>query len=208
MRFIGRLCVLIGCLTGLVAGARSAVPELSAQVAVESYINTLFVTIDEIRPLYMEDRQSYFLNVESALAHFVDFNEVARGVMAKYSAGPNGASSEQLNRFANVFKASLVEFYGSALADYKGSSFEFLPSRGVPKNPEKSTNVRMKLLDGEGGLEVQYTMFLNEERVWKLKNLYVEGINLRRQYHSRFDGLMVKSGHDIDAVIERWQLVE
>ena len=29
--------------------------------------------------------------------------------------------------------------------------------------------------------EVQYTMFLNADRHWKLKNLYIEGVNLRRQ---------------------------
>ena len=62
--------------------------------------------MEEIKPLYETDREACTSSgVESALAEFVDFREVARGVMAKYGQGPNGASAEQLDRFAVVFRS-------------------------------------------------------------------------------------------------------
>ena len=183
--------------------------EKSAQEAVDEYISGLLATMQEIKPLYESDRDHYFQQVEEALSSFVDFREVARGVMAKYGQGPNGATSEQLDRFAGVFRASLVDFYGSALAEYGGVEYEFLENRQQSRNPERSSNVRMSLLGDDGNrIEVQYTMFLNEERVWKMRNLYVEGVNLRRQYYSRFDNLMTRNEFNIDKVIDLWAIEE
>src|SRR5690606_17919675 len=131
-------------------------------------------------------------SVETALSEFVDFREVARGVMAQYGTGPNGADAGQLERFAEVFRASLVDFYGSALANYGGAEFQIVPSSTPPSDPENATNVRMSIKADDGSrFEVQYTMFMNPEREWKLKNLYIEGVNLRRQYFSQFDSLMM-----------------
>ena len=183
--------------------------EVSAQDAVDQYVTGLLATMETIRPLYESDQTAYFLAVENALSSFVDFREVARGVMAKYGQGQNGASEEQMSRFANVFRSSLVEFYGSALAEYGGVDFEILEKFTESRNPEQSSNVRMSLLGDDGDtIEVQYTMFLNENRVWKLRNLYVEGVNLRRQYYSRFDNLMNRNDFNIDKVIELWEVPE
>ena len=180
---------------------------MTAEEAVDLYISGLLSKMEQIKPLYESDRNSYFDNVESALAEFVDFREVARGVMAKYGQGPNGASAEQLDRFAVVFRASLVEFYGSALAEYGGVEYEILENTQQSSNPERSSNVRMSILGDDGDrIEVQYTMFLNDERSWKLRNLYVEGVNLRRQYYSRFDNLMNRNEFEIDKVIDLWQI--
>lgn len=196
----------------LAAAATAALPvsaqQESAEAAVERYIGGLMQRMTEIQPLYQSDRKAYFDTVENALSEFVDFREVARGVMAKYGQGPNGATAGQLDRFAGVFRASLVEFYGSALAEYGGVEFEILENR-QQSNSDRAANVRMSVLGDDGNrIEVQYTMFLNDEDVWKLRNLYVEGVNLRRQYYSRFDNLMTRNDFDIDKVIDLWQIEE
>ena len=196
----------------LAAAATAALPvsaqQESAEAAVERYIGGLMQRMTEIQPLYQSDREAYFDTVENALSEFVDFREVARGVMAKYGQGPNGATAGQLDRFAGVFRASLVEFYGSALAEYGGVEFEILENR-QQSNSDRAANVRMSVLGDDGNrIEVQYTMFLNDEDVWKLRNLYVEGVNLRRQYYSRFDNLMTLNDFDIDKVIDLWQIEE
>ena len=196
----------------LAAAATAALPvsaqQESAEAAVERYIGGLMQRMTEIQPLYQSDREAYFDTVENALSEFVDFREVARGVMAKYGQGPNGATAGQLDRFAGVFRASLVEFYGSALAEYGGVEFEIMENR-QQSNSDRAANVRMSVLGDDGNrIEVQYTMFLNDEDVWKLRNLYVEGVNLRRQYYSRFDNLMTRNDFDIDKVIDLWQIEE
>ena len=187
----------------------TAAQNITAEEAVDQYISALLMTMEEIKPLYETDREAYFSGVENALAEFVDFREVARGVMAKYGQGPNGASAEQLDRFAVVFRSSLVEFYGSALAEFGGVEYEFIKNTQESRNPERSSNVRMSILGDDGDrIEVQYTMFMNDDDIWKLRNLYVEGVNLRRQYYSRFDNLMNRNSFDIDRVIDLWQVEE
>jgi phospholipid transport system substrate-binding protein len=197
--------------TALMPGlqAAEATAEATAESAVDMYISNLLMQMEEIKPLYESDRTAYFAAVEQALAEFVDFQEVARGVMARYGTGPNGATLEQLQRFSGVFRASLVDFYGSALANYGGAEFEIVPLETPPTDPENATNVRMNIQADDGSrFEVQYTMFLNADRVWMLKNLYIEGVNLRRQYYSQFDSMMMSNNYDIDKVIENWQVAQ
>jgi len=215
---VGTLFIRLAALTRLLLISLSlmfvcttsiAAQNITAEEAVDQYISALLMTMEEIKPLYETDREAYFSGVENALAEFVDFREVARGVMAKYGQGPNGASAEQLDRFAVVFRSSLVEFYGSALAEFGGVEYEFIKNTQESRNPERSSNVRMSILGDDGDrIEIQYTMFMNEDDIWKLRNLYVEGVNLRRQYYSRFDNLMNRNSFDIDSVIDLWQVEE
>ena len=201
-------CVLLTCAWASHVLAAEE-PAVTAEAAVDGYIRTLLVEMEGIKPLYETDRDAYFIAVENALAKFVDFSEVARGVMAKYGTGPSGATPEQLERFAGVFRASLVDFYGSALASYGGAEFEILPIETPPTDPENATNVRMNIQADDGSrFEVQYTMFLNADREWKLKNLYIEGVNLRRQYYSQFDSMMMSHNNDIDKVIDNWSVAQ
>jgi phospholipid transport system substrate-binding protein len=198
------------CMLLMTAAVRAAeAPGMTAEAAVDAYITELLTDMEGIKPLYDTDKEAYFKAVEAALTEFVDFNEVARGVMARYGTGPNGATAEQLQRFADVFRASLVDFYGSALASYGGAEFEILPTDTPPADPENATNVRMNIQADDGSrFEVQYTMFVNADRVWKLKNLYIEGVNLRRQYFSQFESMMMTHNNDIDKVIDSWSLIK
>jgi len=196
--------MLASCAWLPVAHAADAAPAMSAEAAVDTYITKLLAQMEAIKPLYPSDRAAYFVAVEEALTAFVDFREVARGVMAKYG---ETATPEQLQRFADVVRASLGDFFGSALASYGGAAFEIVPMTTPPSDPENATNVRMTVKADDGSrFEIQYTMFLNAERVWKLKNLYIEGVNLRRQYYSQFDSMMMSNGNDIDKVIDTWSV--
>jgi phospholipid transport system substrate-binding protein len=197
--------VFFGAVTSLSARAAEAMAgEITAEVAVQTYISELLNEIKAIQPLFETDKMAYFNGVETALVEFVDFKEVARGVMAKYGTGPNGATEQQMNRFAEVFRSSLVEFYGNALASYGSVVFEIVPAAEPSSDPDNA-NVAMNIVDESGSkFEVQYTMFRNSAREWKLKNLYIEGVNLRRQYYSQFDSMMISNNYDIDKVIDTW----
>lgn len=209
MNTLRRLVLASGLMTIFaVAAMPVAAQPVSAEEAVDQYISGLLEVLSEVQPLYKTDPEAYFSAVENTLSEFVDFREVARGVMAKYGQGPNGATPEQLDRFADVFRSSLVEFYGSALAEYGGVEYEIADNTQV-SDDGRAANVRMSVLGNDGNrIEVQYTMFLNGDDEWKLRNLYVEGVNLRRQYYSRFDNLMTRNDYDIDRVIDLWQIEE
>lgn len=177
--------------------------DMSAEQAVEQYVGSILQTIVDVQPLFERNREQYFAEVGSALEDFIDFREAARGVMAKYSQGPDGASPEQLDRFAQVFKASMIDFYGSALAAYDGEEFDILPA--MNNGRADTADVRMALTTRDNArVELQYSMYVAPDGRWKMRNLYLEGVNLRRQYHSRFDSMM-SHYRNIDAVIDNWE---
>lgn len=206
-RVVLLLCTLVLSMSSMLSFGAQNNLVADAEKAVDAYIGGLLQTMKQIQPLFTSDRAAYFEKVEQELTAFVDFKEVARGVMAKYGAGPQGATEEQLQKFSDVFRESLVDFYGSALASYGGVAYEILPTTPAPTDPANATNVRMNIKANDGSrFEIQYTMFLTAENVWKLKNLYVEGVNLRRQYFAQFDSLMMSNNYDIDKVIALWSV--
>jgi phospholipid transport system substrate-binding protein len=170
--------------------------------AAQSAVTSLLERVAELRPYYDSDQTRYFQGIEEEVAGFVDFEQVAIGVMARFS---RQASDEQIAAFAEKLRSTLTRFYGSALVEYGGQQITYLPPDEPPEDPESGVNVRLRIQGGDQQLELQSAMFRNDSGDWMLRNLYVGGINLRRQYHTQFAALMSRHDNDIDAVIENWQ---
>lgn len=179
-----------------------AAEEMSAVDSARESVNELLAKVEELKPFFASDRDRYFSGIQESLTSFVDFDEVATGVMARYA---EQATSQQINRFGEKLKTTLTRFYGAALVGYDGQELVFLPEGNPSPDPEVNTNVRMQITANNSTIELQYTLFLNEAREWKLKNLFLGGINLRRQYFTQFSALMNRYGNDIDQVIDNWQ---
>lgn len=177
-------------------------PELTAVESAELSVNQLLATVEELKPYFATDRERYFAGIQESLTSFVDFDEVAIGVMARFA---EQATPEQISRFGEKLKVTLTRFYGAALVGYDGQELVFMPAGEPSPDPEVNTNVRMQISANNSTVELQYTLFLNENREWKLKNLFLGGINLRRQYFTQFSALMNRYGNDIDQVIDNWQ---
>ncbi len=193
--------IFVLVLTGLLPVAVNAA-ELSAVESAEQSVNQLLAKVQELRPLFDTDKDAYFEGISEQISTFVDFPEVAKGVMAGYA---EQATAEQVEAFADKLRTTLTRFYGSTLVEYGGQELTYLPSTQTSPDPENATNVRMQITSGSTRVELQYTMFLNADREWKLKNLFLGGINLRRQYYTQFAALMNRNNNDIDAVIQSWQ---
>lgn len=172
----------------------------SALESTKTSVNALLSTVQELKPYYTSDSARYFDGIEESLSSFIDFDAVATGVMARYS---ESASPEQITRFGNKLQTTLTRFYGAALAGYDGQELEFLPGNG--DESDGTATVRMQLTANNSKIALQYALFLNGEGEWKLRNLYLSGINLRRQYYTQFSALMNRYGNDIDQVIDNWQ---
>lgn len=175
---------------------------LSAVEAAEQSVNQLLQKVQELRPYFDSDKDRYYAGVEEEVGKFVDFREVAVGVMARYS---QQASEEQILAFGEKLRSTLTRFYGSALVEYGGQQLTFLPSDNAPADPSAGTNVRMQIVADGARIELQYALFQNAAGEWKLRNIFVSGINLRRQYNTQFTALMARHNNDIDQVIAAWQ---
>ncbi|MEC8858761.1 MAG: ABC transporter substrate-binding protein [Pseudomonadota bacterium] len=176
--------------------------QLSAVEAAEQSVNELLARVVELRPYFESDPARYYAGIEEEVGKFVDFREVARGVMARFS---EDATDAQLTAFGEKLRSTLTRFYGSALVEYGGQELTYLPPQDPPEDPNAPTNVRMQINSEGARIELQYALFKDDQGEWKLRNLFVGGINLRRQYHTQFAALMARNNNDIDAVIEAWQ---
>lgn len=206
MKILFSMCfwclTLLSSSVTLAQTAGSAAAGLTAVEAAEQSVNQLLQTVQTLRPYFDTDRDRYYAGVEAEVAKFVDFREVAVGVMARFS---EQASEEQIMAFGEKLRSTLTRFYGSALVEYGGQQLNFLPATEEPADPTVGTNVRMQIVSEGSRIELQYALFRNAENEWKLRNIFVGGINLRRQYHTQFAALMTRNNNDIDQVIAAWQ---
>lgn len=203
MKFFTKLIVLSFTLMFMpLMAVHAQAPALSAVEAAEQSVTQLLKRVEELRPYFESDKDRYYAGIEEEVGRFVDFSQVATGVMARFS---RDATEEQIEAFGEKLRATLTRFYGSALVEYGGQELNYMPPQNPPEDPEAPTNVRMQIVSDGTRIELQYAMFLNDNKEWKLRNLYVGGINLRRQYHTQFAALMARHDNDIDAVIEAWQ---
>lgn len=194
------LMLLLVCFAGSQAMAQNS--EQSAVEAAEQAVNNLLAAVRELRPYHDSDEDRYYRGIEEQVTEFVDFQQVAIGVMARYS---RDASDAQIDAFAEKLRGTLTRFYGSALLEYGNQEIRYMPPEDPPEDPRAPTTVRLQIVGDGERIDLQSAMFLNDEGEWKLRNLFVGGINLRRQYHSQFAALMSRHDNDIDAVIENWQ---
>ncbi|MFZ5722319.1 MAG: MlaC/ttg2D family ABC transporter substrate-binding protein [Pseudomonadota bacterium] len=139
--------------------------------------------------------------IEENLVPYVDFDRIARRVMAKHY---QKATADQRVRFRQAFKDGLIRAYGSALANYNDQKFEVLkPGKGDVEADRATVNMAIAMRDGSV-YRAQYAMFLDAQGAWKLENLVLEGINLGLTYRNNFAEMYQQYGGDIDRVIANW----
>ncbi len=199
------LCVLRALLLPLLllpAGLAVAASDLPApHQVIEKATSDLLARITSERPKFKQNPEYLYTLIDQNLAPYVDFDRIARRVMAKYYAQ---ATADQRARFGKAFRDSLIRAYGAALADYNDQKVSVLkPGKGDVEPARASVNMDITLRDG-GVYRVQYQMFLDASGAWKLENLILEGINLGLTYRNNFAEMYGQYGGNIDQVIANW----
>ncbi len=130
----------------------------------------------------------------------VDAEGIAKSVMTvKYS---RQASPEQIKRFEEVFKNSLMQFYGNALLEYDNQDIRVLPSSA--KLSDDRASVNMEIRDSKGTVyPVSYTM-TNLAGGWKVRNVIINGINIGKLFRDQFADTMQKNRNDLEKTIAGW----
>tara|TARA_R110000796_G_scaffold241303_3_gene362798 strand:+ start:18108 stop:18725 length:618 start_codon:yes stop_codon:yes gene_type:complete len=182
----------------LLAQANATTP----QEVVEETSNRVMTVLDANRDTYKDDTDAFVEGLNEVLDPVVDFQGIARSVMTvRYS---REATDEQMERFINTFKRSMVEFYGNALLDFDSGQIKVLPSNGRGQQSADRTSVNMEIRASNGNIyPVTYTM-VNLDGQWKVRNVIVEGINIGLLFRDQFAQAMQANRNDLDAVIDGW----
>ncbi|WP_022961121.1 MlaC/ttg2D family ABC transporter substrate-binding protein [Halopseudomonas pelagia] len=198
MRLLTNLLLAVSLSIPLLAQANAATP----QEIVEDTSSRVMTVLDANRDTYKDDTDAFIEGLNEVLDPVVDFHGIARSVMTvRYS---RQASDEQMERFINTFKRSMVEFYGNALLDFDSGQIKVLPSNGRGQRSAERTSVDMEIRSSNGNVyPVTYTM-VNLDGQWKVRNVIVEGINIGLLFRDQFAQAMQANRNNLDAVIDGW----
>ena len=176
-------------------------------LATQTAVDTVKLTTDELladlkanKQLYKQDPSAFYAALDRILGPVVDLEGISKGVMTvRYS---RAASPEQMQRFEQSFKTSLMRFYGNALLEYNNQDIRVLPVSGQ-QDPER-TSVNMEIKDGKGTVyPLSYTM-VELDGAWRMRNVIINGINIGKLFRDQFAQSMKDHGNDLDKVIDTW----
>lgn len=171
----------------------------TAHGVVKSTTDELIGDLKANKAGYQQNPQSFYDTLERILGPVVDSAGISRSIMTvKYS---RRASDEQLKRFEDNFKRSLMQFYGNALLEYDNQSIRVLPAKAEGAD---RASVGMEVRDSKGTVyPVSYTM-VQLDGQWKLRNVIINGINVGKLFRDQFADSMQRNGNDLDRTIDGW----
>ncbi|MBC3449675.1 ABC transporter substrate-binding protein [Pseudomonas mosselii] len=176
-----------------------AAPGQSARDVIQGTTTQLLNDLKANKEQYKANPEAFYNALNSNLGPVVDADGISRSIMTvKYS---RKATPEQMQRFQENFKRSLMQFYGNALLEYN--------NQGITVDPAKAedgdrTSVGMKITGTNGAVyPVQYTM-QKLKGEWKVRNVIVNGINIGKLFRDQFQDAMQRNGNNLDKTIDGW----
>jgi len=177
----------------------SAAPGQSAHEVIQGTTDKLLADLQANRETYRNDREAFYNSLNQILGPVVDADGISKSIMTvKYS---RKASAQQMQRFQENFKRSLMQFYGNALLEYDNQGIKVDPAKD---ESGQRTSVGMKVTGNNGAVyPVSYTL----EKIggeWKVRNVIVNGINIGKLFRDQFADAMQRNGNDLDKTIDSW----
>ncbi|AQW69778.1 ABC transporter substrate-binding protein [Pseudomonas putida] len=188
-----------GLLVLLAAFPLLAVAAQSPHDVIQSTTNELLTDLKANKQQYKANPNAFYESLNRILGPVVDADGISRSIMTvKYS---RKATPEQMQRFQENFKRSLLQFYGNALLEYNNEGIVVDPTKA---DDGKRASVGMKVTGNNGAVyPVQYTL-QNIAGEWKVRNVIVNGINIGKLFRDQFADAMQRNGNDLDKTIDGW----
>lgn len=171
----------------------------AAHEVVQETTDTLLADLKANKDEYRKNPDAFYNSLNEILGPVVDVDGVSRSVMTvRYS---REATPEQMTRFQENFKRSLMQFYGNALLEYNNQGITVAPARDESGD---RTSVEMQVKGTNGATyPVSYTL----EKVagqWKVRNVIINGINIGKLFRDQFADAMQRNGNNLDKTIDGW----
>lgn len=138
--------------------------------------------------------------VDESLDDIADFRYIGASVMGPYF---QNATPEQRERFARVFRQTLIDTYAKGLVTFDYRDIRVLDEQ-TARRSEDQASVAMEVVAEDGAVyPISYSLRLSNGE-WKVVNVIVNGINLGLTFRNQFDQAMREHNRDYDAVIDGW----
>jgi ABC-type transporter MlaC component len=145
------------------------------------------------------DEQALLAQMAIILDPVVDFESIAKGVMAKFY---RRASAEQIEAFNASFRTSLLNTYSRAVVAFKINNYEVHPNVSSSTKPGRQ-KVWVKVYANGAAYNITYAVKLRPQG-WKVTNVTLDGINLGLAFRQQFAAAMAQNKGNMDDVIAFW----
>ena len=167
----------------------------------------LLTNFQKKRLYYQKNVDKYIDEVESQLSPVVAFDSIAKGVMGRYARQVDEKTTQ---KFQQVFKSSLINFYGKALlklesVDVAVKSISPVPDQTIKDYMAKKIRqvpVNMEVKTASRTVGISYSMVFIDNN-WKLRNVIVDGINVGIQFRRQFADA-VREHQNVEFVVDNW----
>lgn len=197
MRALGfTLCLMLSPLSLAQADAQDAYN------LVETRIHSLLSRIEILKGSTNSTDEERRLAVEKELNDFIDYDRIARRVMAKYY---KDASPKQRDLFNQVFKDTLLNTYAHGLWEFEDYKVQLLPLRSGEQNL-RNTQIMFEVITASGQVfpVTQSLFFHPKEKRWMVQNVIINGVNIGQLFRDQFARLVAENNGDIDLAIYAW----
>jgi phospholipid transport system substrate-binding protein len=190
------------------AAAQGAQPAAPAQASssssasqepsdiVQSAAQSILKDLEANRDAYRKDPSKIATLVDKNLLPHFDTEYAARLVLGQYW---RTATPEQKKRFVDAFYHSLLQNYGSALADFTADKLKVFPSKVEPNADHATVRTEIKRDSGDR-IAVNYQLHKTPDG-WKAYDVNIDGISYVKSYREDFGSQIAQQG--IDSVIAR-----
>lgn len=177
----------------------NAVAAPSAHEIIQDTTTRLLADLATNKEKYKQDPGAFYDALNGIVGPVVDADGISKSIMTvKYS---RKATPEQMTRFQENFKRSLMQFYGNALLEYNNQGITVSPAKDESGN---RTSVDMQVKGSNGAIyPVSYTLEkINDE--WRVRNVIINGINIGKLFRDQFADAMQRNGNDLNKTIDGW----
>jgi phospholipid transport system substrate-binding protein len=182
----------------LATAAWAADPAQGPGELVQGVAEAMLKDLDANRAEYRKDPSKVNALVEKHLVPNFDTEYAARLVLGRHW---KEASADQRKRFVDAFYKSLLNNYGSALADFTGDKLKVFPTKVAADAKTATVRTEVKRSNGQK-VPVNYTM-RKTDAGWKAWDVVIEGISYVKSFREDFGAEIDQKG--LDAVIERME---
>jgi len=139
------------------------------------------------------------LGMEVILGPVIDFDSIAKGVMAQFY---RQASKQQIETFRLGFRQSLLNTYSRAVVAFKINHFEINTNPNISSKPGRQ-KVWVKVYANGASYDINYAM-KKRPQGWRVTNVTLDGINLGLAFRQQFANAMAQNKGNMDDVIAFW----
>lgn len=198
--WIFSVLALLGCGSVMAEATTPNSAEVVRQ-SVAKNVAELITDFNREKHVYQTNPQDFYGKMDASLTRIVDFRRIAARVMGKYS---KQASSEQKDRFVDVFKKSLYETYTKTLIE--SGAFEIRVTKAtINDRSDDRASVDLEVVSDNGQIyPVVYSMYRRDDQTWLLENVIVFGVNIGLAFRDRFEDKYREHRGQLDSVINAW----